>query len=64
MLRELLEDRGLVQQAKVNTPREFAESPAFDYAVTRIVAENHGDHNKMSNYFFSNAPDTSASSPI
>ena len=56
VLRELLENQDLVQQAKVNTARQFAESPDFDYAVTGIVAENQGAHNKMSDYFFTNAP--------
>ncbi|CAN5296561.1 DEAD/DEAH box helicase family protein [soil metagenome] len=56
LLRSLLEDDGLVQQAKVNSPKQFAESPDFDDAVTGAVADNQGSHNKMADYFFTNAP--------
>lgn len=56
LLRTLLEDHGLVQQAKVNSPKQFAESPDFDDAVTGAVADNQGSHNKMADYFFTNAP--------
>ena len=56
LLRTLLDDDSLVQQAKVNTPKQFAESPDFDDAVTGAVADNQGAHNKMSDYFFTNAP--------
>lgn len=52
LLRALLDDEGLVQQAKVNSPTQFAESPDFDDAVTGAVADNQGAHNKMSDYFF------------
>ncbi|MGX1755852.1 type I restriction endonuclease subunit R [Streptomyces lydicus] len=52
LLGYLLEDEDLVQQAKVNTPSQFAESPDFDDAVTGAVADNQGAHNKMSDYFF------------
>ncbi len=56
LLRTLLADEGLVQQAKVNTPKQFVESPDFDDAVTGAVADNQGSHNKMADYFFTNAP--------
>lgn len=52
----LLDDDALVQQAKVNTPKQFVESPDFDDAVTGAVADNQGSHNKMADYFFTNAP--------
>ena len=56
LLRTLLDDAALVQQAKVNTPTQFVESPDFDDAVTGAVADNQGAHQKMSDYFFTNAP--------
>jgi type I restriction enzyme, R subunit len=56
LLRTLLDDDALVQQAKVNTPKQFVESPDFDDAVTGAVADNQGAHEKMSDYFVTNAP--------
>jgi type I restriction enzyme R subunit len=57
LLRELLvNDDSLVQQAKVNSAKQFVESPDFDDAVTGAVADNQGAHEKMSDYFFTNAP--------
>ncbi|OBG12520.1 restriction endonuclease subunit R [Mycolicibacterium celeriflavum] len=56
LLRTLLDDEALVQQAKVNSAKQFVESPDFDDAVTGAVADNHGAHEKMSDYFFTNAP--------
>jgi type I restriction enzyme R subunit len=56
LLRTLLEDEGLVQQAKVNSATQFSESPDFDDAVTGAVADNQGSHNKMADYFFTNGP--------
>jgi type I restriction enzyme, R subunit len=56
LLQTLLDDRSLVQQAKVNSAKQFVESPDFDDAVTGAVADNHGAHEKMSDYFFTNAP--------
>jgi type I restriction enzyme R subunit len=56
MLRTLLDDDSLVQQAKVNSAKQFVESPDFDDAVTGAVADNQGAHEKMSDYFFTNAP--------
>jgi len=56
LLQTLLDDQALVQQAKVNSIKQFVESPDFDDAVTGAVADNQGAHQKMSDYFFSNAP--------
>ncbi|MEU8381617.1 type I restriction endonuclease [Streptosporangium sp. NPDC048865] len=56
LLGKLLADEALVQQARVNTSKQFAESPDFDDAVTGAVADNQGAHNKMADYFFTNAP--------
>lgn len=56
LLRTLLDDPDLVQQAKVNSATQFVESPDFDQAVTGAVADNQGAHHKMSEYFFTNAP--------
>lgn len=56
LLRTLLDDDSLVQQAKVNSSKQFVESPDFDDAVTGAVADNQGAHVKMSDYFFTNAP--------
>ncbi|WP_448222525.1 type I restriction endonuclease subunit R [Gordonia iterans] len=54
LLRTLLDDADLVQQAKVNTAKQFTESPDFEFAVTGAVADNQGAHAKMSDFFFSN----------
>jgi type I restriction enzyme, R subunit len=56
LLRTLLDDEALVQQAKVNSAKQFVESPDFDDAVTGAVADNQGAHAKLSDYFFTNAP--------
>lgn len=56
LLRSLLDDGALVQQAKVNSVKQFIESPDFDEAVTGAVSDNQGAHEKMSDYFFTNAP--------
>jgi hypothetical protein len=39
-----------------NSAKQFVESPDFDDAVTGAVADNQGAHEKMSDYFFTNAP--------
>jgi type I restriction enzyme R subunit len=54
--RTLLDNDKLVQQTQVNTPRQFAESPDFDDAVTGAVVDNQGAHNLVADYFFGNAP--------
>ena len=56
LMQTLLDDHALVQQAKVNSAKQFVESPDFDDAVTGAVADNQGAHEKMSDYFFTNAP--------
>lgn len=56
LMRALLDNEALVQQAKVNSPKQFVESPDFNDAVTGAVADNQGAHEKMSDYFFTNAP--------
>jgi type I restriction enzyme R subunit len=56
LLEALLADNGLVQQAKVNTAGQFAESPDFEQAVTGAVADNQGAHAKMADYFFTDSP--------
>lgn len=60
LLRTLLDDDALVQQAKVNSTKQFVESPDFDDAINEAVADNQGAHEKMSDYFYSNAPGRSA----
>lgn len=54
--RSLLNDDSLVQQARVNSPQQFADSPDFDDAVQEVVADNQGAHNKMADFFFSDHP--------
>ena len=56
LLRSLLDDEGLVQQAKANSYKQFADSPDFEFAVTGAVADNQGAHKIMSDYFFTDAP--------
>jgi type I restriction enzyme R subunit len=56
LLKRMLEDEGLIQQAKVNTAKQFSESPDFEHAVVDAVADNQGAHNKIADYFFANAP--------
>ncbi|MFM9377286.1 type I restriction endonuclease subunit R [Gordonia sp. VNK21] len=56
LLQTLLADHDLVQQARVNSAKQFTESPDFEFAVTGAVADNQGAHSKMSDYFFSNTP--------
>jgi type I restriction enzyme R subunit len=52
----MLENEALVQQARVNTVKQFAESPDFDEAVVDAVTDNQGAHKKIADYFFSGAP--------
>jgi type I restriction enzyme R subunit len=56
LMGRMLENEGLVQQARVNSVRQFAESPDFDEAVVDAVADNQGAHNKIADYFWSDAP--------
>lgn len=56
LIDRMLENEALVQQARVNTVKQFAESPDFDEAVVDAVSDNQGAHNKIADYFFANAP--------
>ncbi|WP_394937734.1 type I restriction endonuclease subunit R [Psychromicrobium sp. YIM B11713] len=56
LLRNLLENETLVQQARVNTTRQFSESPDFDDALKLAVSDNQAAHARMADYFFSSAP--------
>jgi len=56
LIDRMLENEALVQQARVNTVRQFAESPDFDEAVVDAVSDNQGAHNKIADYFWSDAP--------
>jgi len=56
LIDRMLENEGLVQQAKVNSIKQFAESPDFDEAVVDAVSDNQGAHNKIADYFWSNSP--------
>lgn len=40
----------------MTSTKQFVESPDFYDAVTGAVADNQGAHEKMSDYFFTNAP--------
>ncbi|MFD9829022.1 type I restriction endonuclease subunit R [Tsukamurella tyrosinosolvens] len=60
LMRTLLDNGDLVQQAKVNSTKQFVESPDFDDAINDAVADNQDAHGKMSDYFYSNAPGRSA----
>ncbi|WP_326547405.1 DEAD/DEAH box helicase family protein [Mycolicibacterium sp. ND9-15] len=52
LLRTLLSDQALLQQAKANTPKQFAESPDLWDSVLAAVADNQGAHNKRAEYFY------------
>jgi type I restriction enzyme, R subunit len=52
LLRTLLSDQALLQQAKANTPKQFAESPDLRDSVLAAVAGNQGAHNKRADYFY------------
>lgn len=56
LIDRMMEDEALVQQARVNSVKQFAESPDFDEAVVDAVADNRGAHNKIADYFWSDAP--------
>lgn len=56
LLDRMLENEALLQQARANSIRQFAESPDFDEAVVDAVADNQGAHNKIADYFWSDAP--------
>lgn len=52
LLRTLLAQDTLVQQAKVNTKKQFLESPDLTDGIVDAVADNQGAHSKMSDVFF------------
>lgn len=54
--RTMLDNEALVQQARVNSPAQFAESPDFEEALQEAVAGNQGAHNLLADYLFSDAP--------
>jgi type I restriction enzyme R subunit len=54
LLRTLLGNEALQQQAKANTAKQFAESPDLRDSVLGAVADNQGAHNKRADYFFGN----------
>ncbi|MCW2690802.1 MAG: hsdR [Mycobacterium sp.] len=56
LIDRMLENEGLVQQAKVNSVKQFAESPDFDEAVVDAVVDNRGAHNKIADFFWSDSP--------
>ena len=52
----LSENESLVQQARANTAKQFAESPDFDEAVVDAVADNQGAYATMADFFFADGP--------
>jgi type I restriction enzyme R subunit len=60
LLRTLLDNPDLVQQANVNSISQFTESPDFEHAFTSAAADNQGANQKMTEYIFGNAPGRSA----
>ena len=55
LIDRMMENEGLIQQARVNSVKQFAESPDFDEAVVDAVSDNQGAHNQIADYFFSGA---------
>lgn len=47
LVETIRENKALWQQAKVNEPHQFAESPDFHDAVIGAAADNHDAHGKM-----------------
>lgn len=60
LLDRMLENKDLVQQARVNSVKQFAESLDFDEAVVDAVTDNQGANQKIADYFWSDAPGRSA----
>ncbi|MFF0820593.1 type I restriction endonuclease subunit R [Micromonospora haikouensis] len=60
LVQRLLAYPGLVNQAKVNSKRQFMESQDFQAAVTEAVIDNQEAHNTMADYFFSDGPGINA----
>jgi type I restriction enzyme R subunit len=60
LVQQLLDHPDLINQAKVNSKKQFMESQDFQTAVTEAVVENQEAHNTMADYFFSDGPGISA----
>lgn len=56
LLDRMMENEALVQQARVNSVKQFAESPDFDEAVVDAVSDNQDAHGRIADYFWSSAP--------
>lgn len=56
LIDRMLENEPLVQQARVNTVKQFSESPDFDEAVVDAVSDNQGAHKRIADYLFADAP--------
>lgn len=56
LIERMLENEELVQQARVNSVKQFSESPDFNEAVIDAVTDNQGAHNKMADFMWSDAP--------
>ncbi|SNU01146.1 type I restriction enzyme, R subunit [Ruaniaceae bacterium KH17] len=56
LIERMLENEALVQQARVNSVKQFAESPDFDEAVVDAVADNQNANKVIADYFWSDAP--------
>ncbi|MFD7137447.1 type I restriction endonuclease subunit R [Streptomyces sp. NPDC059894] len=56
LVQRLLADSNLINQTKVNSKKQFLESPDFQAAVTEAVADNQDAHNTMADYFFTDGP--------
>ncbi|MEU7811833.1 DEAD/DEAH box helicase family protein [Pseudonocardia sp. NPDC049154] len=56
LVQRLLAVPELIDQAKVNSKKQFMESQDFQAAVTEAVADNQHAHNTMADYFFSDGP--------
>ncbi|RAO00778.1 type I restriction endonuclease subunit R [Micromonospora noduli] len=60
LVQRLLAYPDLVNQAKVNSKKQFMESQDFQTAVTEAVVDNQDAHNTMADYFFSDGPGINA----
>src|SRR3954451_3840736 len=60
LVHRLLAYPDLVNQAKLNSKKQFMESQDFQTAVTEAVVDNQQAHNTMADYFFSDGPGISA----
>ncbi|MFF5521177.1 type I restriction endonuclease subunit R [Streptomyces coeruleorubidus] len=56
LVQRLLADPNLIRQTRVNSKKQFVESPDFQAAVTEAVADNQDAHNTMADYFFTDGP--------